>query len=443
MRQNMSELQMEWDAKVRPGAGKLRIIHEIALSANLAFAIVYAFLANVFTNNKRATRMDDSSYFFLRGVFRVMDLLHLHYVSPVSANRMARDYSPYNKIVIAAEICIFVTTVCITFLFFLLLRFARKSRAGQPLLIWTEGAASFFVVPAAWLIVSMRGSLWTSHGAVSTWWFVWHDPLFDVLAGEFLGSCILVVFSRNHTISTWTLSVIATIHAVFWLFVMWPHSDVYFGEIRSLNALIFSFPAAVVAWIVYCKRLDADLPRPQTTVGFSARAAALVSLATLLLIWSPNVFAKFSARNNGDGILAELSRGGCYGSCPSYTIKIHGNGLVEYTGKFYVGVQGPQTENINSAQVAQVMQSLAKSRLDTLDDRAFAWCFDTASVALALTVYGKTRRVDSDSFCVGSKSGVQANFVKAAAEIDQIVGSARWVHCDRDCKYQMSRPNHP
>jgi hypothetical protein len=98
-----------------------------------------------------------------------------------------------------------------------------------------------------------------------------------------------------------------------------------------------------------------------------------------------------------------------------------------------VGVPGSQTITINREQVIKVVQSLDRVRFFALEDRAFMWCFDTGSVTVTVSGDGTTKRVASDDSCTGAKSGLQAQFVKSAAEIDTIVGSNRWIDCDGPC----------
>ena len=124
-----------------------------------------------------------------------------------------------------------------------------------------------------------------------------------------------------------------------------------------------------------------------------------------------------------------MSRGPCFGACPSYTITVHGNGQVEYAGGRFAN-PNPQTGTLNREQVAKVLQRLDGMQFFSLEDRAFVWCDDTPSIAVSVSVDGKTTSVVSDGSCVGPKSGLQAEFVRTAREIDTIVGSDRWVMCD-------------
>ena len=96
--------------------------------------------------------------------------------------------------------------------------------------------------------------------------------------------------------------------------------------------------------------------------------------------------------------------------------------------------QDEQVDRLGREQVIAVLQSLDRARFPALEDRAFTWCFDSASVGISVSADGSTKRVVSDSYCDGAKTGAQAQFVQAAHEIDAILDSKRWVSCDGPCR---------
>lgn len=164
-----------------------------------------------------------------------------------------------------------------------------------------------------------------------------------------------------------------------------------------------------------------------------AMATAIIATAVLLYLWLPKKGYQFAHPKDMNSLTIQMARGPCYGSCPSYTITIYGSGLVEFVGTRHVKVQGSQKSAISQEQVIQLLQSLDRARFSSLEDRAFAWCFDSGSVSIFVSVDGETKRVVSDDSCTGSKSGLQAQFVRTAAQIDTMVGSDKWVSCDGPC----------
>src|SRR6266702_4064775 len=193
-----------------------------------------------------------------------------------------------------------------------------------------------------------------------------------------------------------------------------------------------SLPLSGVVWLLYFRMPDTD--SIATTVyrraGRWTYFTAAFALAVLLFLWLPNGRTSVTHPKNMDSLTIQMSRGPCYGTCPSYTVTIHGSGSVEYVGGRYVKDRGPQVDRLGREQVIAVLQSLDGARFPALEDRAFTWCFDSASVGISVSADGSTKRVVSDSYCDGAKTGAQAQFVQAAHEIDAILDSKRWVSCD-------------
>ena len=126
----------------------------------------------------------------------------------------------------------------------------------------------------------------------------------------------------------------------------------------------------------------------------------------------------------------ELSRGPCYGSCPSYSLTLHGDGLVEYRGIRFVRVKEKQTAKSSGEQIVQVLRDLDRMDFFGVEDRAFQWCFDTTSTSIFVSVDGRQKRVTTDTCGVGLKGGPKARFLQIADEIDAIAGSKQWVQCN-------------
>jgi hypothetical protein len=102
-----------------------------------------------------------------------------------------------------------------------------------------------------------------------------------------------------------------------------------------------------------------------------------------------------------------LARTGCYGSCPAYTVTIHGDGRVEYNGKRYVKVTGAQTGRMEEAAVRGLLGEFAKagflSIADQYGESACACdrvCTDMATATTELSVSGTTHRVVHYRGCV-------------------------------------------
>jgi hypothetical protein len=151
---------------------------------------------------------------------------------------------------------------------------------------------------------------------------------------------------------------------------------------------------------------------------------ALLSLVVIGALWS-QPFARSIHPKDLDSAEIKLTGGPCRGPCRSNLITIHGNGALVYVE--YLPIRHSEnfdtnvkTGSITREQLRSILQRLDSVRFLDLEDRAFAWCYDTGSIGISLWVDGHTKRVSSDAWCVGAKSGAQDRFVRAALEISKI-----------------------
>lgn len=56
-----------------------------------------------------------------------------------------------------------------------------------------------------------------------------------------------------------------------------------------------------------------------------------------------------------------LSRSGGYGTCPAYSIEIHGDGSVIYRGESYVVVTGEHRDHLSQEQVPEILDAFRKA----------------------------------------------------------------------------------
>ncbi len=421
----------------------LHWILEPALAANLAFACVGAYLAHIANDEARINSLDDSLYVFLRAVFRIADLLHIPFSTPVTTGEVARNFDYSSKVFFAEDICVVILAFAVGVLLFLLQRNLLRIFRSGGFLAWYAGTTAFFAMPVLNLAVMIHDKGWYDpHGYPFTQPKHVHF-IVAVFIGELIGVGILIAASRWRTLSLSLLSFLAALHCVAWMWAFWPKFSTYFGKPKSPSILFFSFPVAIVVWIFILARHrahDAAETQPLRKPGVSLWLPALAASCVLALLFLPNVFAALPIPPNPQSQIIELSRGPCFGMCPVYTIRIHGDGIVVYSDWRQRGVKFPrmhssQTDKITPAQLSLVMDIVRSAHLPRLDQRAFYWCFDSSSVSLAVITGQKTVRVVSDGGCDGPKSGVQAQFVNAAAAIEKVVGSEKWVCKDSYCDY--------
>jgi hypothetical protein len=144
--------------------------------------------------------------------------------------------------------------------------------------------------------------------------------------------------------------------------------------------------------------------------------------------------------DNWDSFSVVLERTACLGTCPVYTVKIHGSGLVEYVGTFYVNVRGSRTARIEPDRVRDLLRAFDAVHFLGLRGSYAEGCTDEPTTIITISFDGKTKRV-SNYFggCEGQTSGPQIDLDKLAQQIDATAGTIRWVECGVGCAKESSR----
>lgn len=419
----------------RPRGGSVRTLHEFTFSLNVASAFGYALLLYASRNQSSWTPINDSTYYFIRSAFRINDLLHLPSANSVSTSAVARAY-PSQWSQVGEEFLILVTVFGVAALVLFLLRLIAGTSSYRMILSRIAGLTALIGTSACYLYVSKLTWKWAPQPSSARHYSFWHSALPIVFAAEILCLGGLFAIHRKRPIPTWAIRTFLLIHYAFWVLALWPEIRFSLYPLYAPYLLVLVLPLSGIVWLRYLGSLESRTVETSHLggVGKWTIATAIVASALLLYLWLPSKGYDFTHPKDMNSFTIQTARGPCFGSCPSYTITIHGNGLVEYVGISYVKVQGPQTSTVTPDQVIELLQNLHRAQLSSLEDRAFAWCFDAGSVSVSVSADGKTKRVVSDDSCTGSKSGLQAQFVKTAAEIDTIVGSDKWVSCDRPCR---------
>jgi len=409
-------------------------LFEPALAANLACTLIGTFLVHISNNDPIFNRhSDNSTYLFLRSAFRIADLLRIRYINPV-ANPLAQTAESNHKVLLGMEGSILITAFAVGVVIFFLQRRLFRSLHTSAIARYA-GTTAVFAMPLCNQAVEFHDSAWYPTR------FITGIPHFFliVLIGEILGACILLVVNRWRPLSFPIIATLSIIHCAFWMWPLWPRFRTEFGNPKTPSIPTFFFPIAVVVWLVALHRARAgkfvDIAPPRTTALVRWISAA-TAMCALILLWSPNYFAAEPSLKNADARSIQLSRGSCFGNCPVYSIRIHADGLVEYSGwVMRYGINhGPQrvfqSKTIDPVQLDWVMQVARDAHLARIDQRAFVWCTDAPRVSLTITGDKETQRVTAVDGCSGSNFGTQADFLAAAASIDRLVRSDLWI-----CKY--------
>ena len=116
-----------------------------------------------------------------------------------------------------------------------------------------------------------------------------------------------------------------------------------------------------------------------------------------------------------------LERSTCFGRCPSYTLRIEGNGNVNYEGRDFVAVQGVQTAQITPDAVKSLADAFFKIDYFALQDSFDGDITDIPHAITSFSIDGKTKRIYNR---MGGPDGLKALETK----IDSVAGASKWVN---------------
>jgi hypothetical protein len=127
-------------------------------------------------------------------------------------------------------------------------------------------------------------------------------------------------------------------------------------------------------------------------------------------------------------VTIELERTGCYGTCPAYSVTIHGDGRVEYHGKSHVKEVGTREGRIEMDKIRALASVFAKMKFWGLaEDYSAAKCngrvcTDMATAITELSIRGVTHRV---KHYYGCGSAPKSLFYLESV-IDKSANSEQW-----------------
>jgi hypothetical protein len=208
-----------------------------------------------------------------------------------------------------------------------------------------------------------------------------------------------------------------------------------FYDLYSPWLLFLTYPLSLLLSLLFWKVLPD--PQPTQIDTWLKRLLFVSSGASLLLLvalWLPGRGYSLVRAKHPEMLTIKMTRERCRGSCPVYSVTVRGDGSVEYVGEQFVLDRGPHMESLSKDQLQTLLQKFDDADFFALEGRAFAWGWDTPRVRVSISIDGRTKEVSSDAYYVGAKSGLQEVFVRAAAELDKVVASDRWVKCDVSCR---------
>jgi len=417
-----------------------RLLNEVLLASNVAGAVFLAAFVYVRRNWSSMTPVNDSTYLFLRSTYRVTDFLGLQSVNPV-ATAAVRRQMPGRSEALGVELLVIVTVLGASAVIILLLSLLRHTRIYRLIFGPVVLPILLFTTPVCYLYVSWLTWNWPWRGMSPHESFFRQDLALNVFLAEFLCFCVLLLYFRRKTTPKWILTVPIALHCAFWAWVLWSETYILIFPMYSRTLILILFPLSAFVYVWKGTSSSDTDGISKSGDGTWVWVLALAAIVLAGAVWFPARNVAISYPLEPNSVKVALDRGPCYGSCAAYTITVHGDGQVDYAAPGRTGIPIRKSGTIPQEKVTQILKALDKVEFMTLEGRAFFWAFDTPSVAVQASVGGKTKRVVSDSFFVGSHTSRQARFVQATNEIDTILASTNWTKCgDVPCVNSQSSP---
>lgn len=138
----------------------------------------------------------------------------------------------------------------------------------------------------------------------------------------------------------------------------------------------------------------------------------------------PKFTAAFPEIQDWNTLRITLSRSGCYGRCPVYTIEVHGDGTVLYDGKINVAHKGKHTAKISHASLVELVGFFRKADYFSLRDRYVSGITDNPAYETSISFDGLSKSVLD---YVGQTVGMPPTVSDVEAAIDLLSGTSKWV----------------
>ncbi|HEX3673262.1 MAG TPA: DUF6438 domain-containing protein [Rhizomicrobium sp.] len=154
----------------------------------------------------------------------------------------------------------------------------------------------------------------------------------------------------------------------------------------------------------------------------AAIAVLVLSLVPKLGEYGPH--KRFPEVRNWESVTIRLERSLCYGTCPSYSVELHGDGTVLYDGRDCVAIMGPRTGHVPAAAVVGLVQQFRNADYFSLKENYVASITDGPTFRTSIGFDGHSKSVGD---YLGESAGMPAAVEALERAIDKTTGTDRWV----------------
>ncbi|HEX7359593.1 MAG TPA: ankyrin repeat domain-containing protein [Bryobacteraceae bacterium] len=137
---------------------------------------------------------------------------------------------------------------------------------------------------------------------------------------------------------------------------------------------------------------------------------------------SPRV--PFPAIRDWGSLRVWLTRTGCYGFCPEYSVEIRGTGEVLFDGKQNVLMLGHHHGRISAAALGDLLAAFRRADYFSLKDEYVAMITDNSTTTTSIEFDGHKKSVKD---YVGFAAGMPEIVTELENKIDQLAGTDKWI----------------
>jgi ankyrin repeat protein len=131
----------------------------------------------------------------------------------------------------------------------------------------------------------------------------------------------------------------------------------------------------------------------------------------------------FPQIHNWDSVKIILSRTGCYGTCRSYSVEVHGDGTVLYNGGSFVAITGSHRASISGDGVSKIVEAFRTADYFSLKDKYIWGATDLPTYKTSISIDGRMKEVVDYG---GQHVGMPENVSSLEEAIDLFSGVERW-----------------
>lgn len=141
----------------------------------------------------------------------------------------------------------------------------------------------------------------------------------------------------------------------------------------------------------------------------------------------PGPHVSFPEIHNWNSLRMSLERTRCFGTCPSYSIEVHGDGTVLYDGVAFVAVSGEHRGQTSQQTVLKMLDAFRAADYFSLHDDYRSLVTDNPTYTTSIQFDGHSKKVVD---YVGRGVGMPPAVTKLEDTIDELSDSARWTKGD-------------